>query len=246
MERELKKFDAEFKAAAQSDGSYEMILSVPTEDRDGEIIDAKAFEPVPDWLNIDIDHGMSVVTTVGSGTPFYEGDTLKLRDFRFASTTLGQEVKTLVDERHVRKMSVAYMNSEYEVDENDGKSHLRSAELLNAAIVSIPSNRQADILAAKSADLHDRSAQEKTVLADVALEVAGDGSGPALADDAAAERVAVAVAAGTHEPTTITIDSTDPDPEEPAAANAAAVLPADVSVELALAELVLADADLAT
>lgn len=149
MDRETKALSAltaDIKAAQNDDGTYDITLSVPTEDRDGEIVDAKAFEPLPDWLNIDIDHGMSVLTTVGSGTPAYEGDTLKLKGFSFASTPLGQEVKTLVDEGHVRKMSVAFMAATREVDAKDKKPHVRKAELLNAAVVAIPSNRDADIL----------------------------------------------------------------------------------------------------
>jgi hypothetical protein len=74
-----------------------------------------------------------------------------LRDFRFASTPLGQDVRTLVDEGHVSKMSVAFMDAVREIDEKDGLPHVRKAELLNAAIVAIPANREASILAAKAA-----------------------------------------------------------------------------------------------
>lgn len=143
--------DCEMKSVTVKDaaaGTFEAILSMPTVDRDGEVVDAKAFDPLPEYIPIDIDHGMSVESTVGSGQPFYEGDVLKFRG-TFASTPLGQQVRSLVLEGHIRKMSVAYMNSVYELDEGDGKQHLRSAELLNAAIVAIPSNREADITGAK-------------------------------------------------------------------------------------------------
>lgn len=143
---------ADIKAAKTASGGYDIVLSMPTKDRDGEIIDARAFAPLPaDRLPIDVDHGMTVLTTVGSGVPEYEGDALMLRDFRFASTPLGRDVQTLVDEGHVSKMSVAFMDAVREVDEKDGLPHVRKAELLNAAIVAIPSNREASILAAKAA-----------------------------------------------------------------------------------------------
>jgi hypothetical protein len=97
--------DCEMKQVkASPSGEFEAILSVPTVDRDGEVVDAKAFEPLPDYIPIDIDHGMSVESTVGSGTPFYDGDVLKFRG-SFASTPLGQQVRSLVVEGHVRKMS---------------------------------------------------------------------------------------------------------------------------------------------
>lgn len=149
----LDRFDADIKAVKDETGEFEAVLSVPTVDRDGEIIDARAFEPLPAHIPIDVDHGMSVTTTVGSGVPYYDGDTLMFRG-RFASTALGQEVRTLVTEEHVRKMSVAFMAAQRSEDEA-GIPHIVKAELLNAAIVAIPSNREADILAAKAADLHE-------------------------------------------------------------------------------------------
>jgi HK97 family phage prohead protease len=140
----------EIKSADDKDpaGAFVAVLSAPTLDRDGEIIDAGAFEPLPEHIPIDVDHGMDTRSTVGSGRPYYDGDLLMFEG-RFASTPLGQETRTLVTEGHVRKMSVAFMGAQREEDE-DGVVHIRSGELLNAAVVSIPSNRDADILAAKA------------------------------------------------------------------------------------------------
>lgn len=132
------------------DGEFEAILSMPTVDRDGEVIDSRAFEPLPDHLTIDIDHEMSVLSTVASGVPRYEGDILKFRG-NWASTSVAQDVRALVMDGHIRKMSVAFMNAHREDNEDDGRVHITSAELLNAAIVPIPSNREASILAAKAA-----------------------------------------------------------------------------------------------
>lgn len=129
-------------------GSFEVVLSAPTLDRDGEVIDAKAFDPLPDWINFDADHGMSVTTTVGSGVPTYEGDSLIVRG-DFASTPFAQDVRTLVKERHIRFTSVAFMGAKREVKE--GVPHITKAELLNGAFVGIPSNRDAAIVGAKAA-----------------------------------------------------------------------------------------------
>lgn len=130
-------------------GSFEATLSVPTLDRDDEIVDADAFDPLPDHITIDLDHAMTVEKTVGSGRPTYDGQLLTFKG-TYASTPLAQMTRTLVDEGHIRTMSVAYMNAVYEVDKKDGKKHLRKAELLNAGIVGIPSNRDALITASKS------------------------------------------------------------------------------------------------
>lgn len=143
---EIKSTSAQTKSPT---GSFEAILSVPVKDRDGEVIDAGAFNPLPAHMPIDLDHAMTVEKTVASGRPFYDGDVLKFEG-TWASHPLAQMVRGLVDEGHIRTMSVAYMGARYEVDEKDGLPHLRSAELLNAGVVGIPSNREALITASKS------------------------------------------------------------------------------------------------
>lgn len=145
----MNYLSGEVKAAKDSDGpgSFEVILSAPTLDRDGEVIDANAFDPLPDHITFDIDHGLSTATTVGSGTPRYEDGVLKVSG-TFASTPLAQETRTLVAEGHIRTTSVAFMDPK-RVDV-DGTPHIVKAELLNGAFVPVPSNRQALVLAAKS------------------------------------------------------------------------------------------------
>ncbi len=129
-------------------GEFLAVISDPTLDRDGEILDAGAFEPLPEKITIDIDHGMSVRSTVGSGKPFYEGEKLMIRG-RFASTDLAKDTRTLVTEGHIDRMSVAFGSAKREQGE-DGVPHLVKGELLNVAIVAIPANPSAAILAAKA------------------------------------------------------------------------------------------------
>lgn len=145
---ETKQFVAAVKAVEGGEfGEWEAILSAPTVDRDGEVIDPKAFEPLPERIPIDIDHGMSVSSTIGSGVPFYDGDLLKMRG-TFSSIPRAQEVRTLVTEGHITKMSVTFMDAN-RMEDDDGRVHVTRGELLNAAFVPIPSNREAAVLAAK-------------------------------------------------------------------------------------------------
>lgn len=129
-------------------GDFEVILSTPDFDRDGEIVDTGAFEPLPDHITFDVDHGMSTVTTVGSGVPTYENGNLVVRG-SYAATALAQETRSLVKDGHIRTTSVAYMAPKFEV--KDGVRHVVKAELLNGAFVAVPANRNALVLAAKSA-----------------------------------------------------------------------------------------------
>lgn len=147
MSIETRAYQVEVKAAG--DGSFEAIMSAPTLDRDFEVVDSLAFAPLPDKITVDIDHDMSVRSVVGSGVPFYdEAGLLKIRG-QFASTPLGQEVRTLVKEGHVDRMSITFRNAQRSIDDG-GVQHVTKGELLNVAFVVIPSNREAAVLAAKS------------------------------------------------------------------------------------------------
>ena len=128
-------------------GTFEVVLSAPTLDRDGEVIDSGAFEPLPGHITFDIDHGLSVATTVASGVPSYEDGLLIVRG-EFSSIPRAQEVRTLVREGHIRSTSVAFMDSKKEV--KDGIPHIVKAEILNGAFVPVPSNREAVVIAAKT------------------------------------------------------------------------------------------------
>lgn len=216
--------DAVVKAAGDS-GEFEAILSVPSVDRDGEIIDPFAFNPLPAKITIDIDHGMSVASTVGSAEPYYTPDGVLMCRGTFASTSRAQEVRTLVKEGHIDRMSVAYRAARYEIDQTDGLPHLRSGELLNAAIVPIPANRDAAILVAKTGARN--SAKDLERIQSI-FELAADLG--AVCPNCAGKAAAA--------PDTKTAD-TDP---EPAAAPAAAA-PAEVTVDPA-ALAVLAEAEL--
>jgi phage head maturation protease len=145
---ETKMVHAEIKAVESDNphGEFELVLSTPTRDRDGEVIEPKAFEPLPEHITIDIDHGLSTATTVGSGRPYYDGDNLMVRG-TFSSIPRAQEVRTLVTEGHIRSASVAYMGAKKE--EKDGIPHVTKAELLNGAIVPVPANRDALVVSAK-------------------------------------------------------------------------------------------------
>ena len=152
-------------ADGDPNGEFDVILSAPTLDRDGEVIDARVFEPLPDHITFDIDHGMSTATTVGSGRPFYDGDVLRVKG-TYSSIPRAQEVRTLVREGHIRTTSVAFMGAVRE--EKDGVPHIVKAELLNGAFVPIPSNRESVVLSAKSYEARAASEADRATPTDPA------------------------------------------------------------------------------
>lgn len=158
MTIETRAYTAEIKAA--SNGEFEAIMSAPTLDRDGEIVDAHAFAPLPDKITVDIDHDMSVRSVVASGRPYYDDAGLLKIKGQFASTPLAQDVRTLVKEGHVDRMSITFRAAQRDIGE-DGVMHIRKGELLNVAFVAIPANREAVVLAAKHGLLVPAEAREE-------------------------------------------------------------------------------------
>jgi HK97 family phage prohead protease len=139
---------AEVRAADSENpnGEFEVILSAETVDRDGEVIDAKAFEPLPDTIPFHAFHDFN--DPIGRAVPFYDGDVLKARGF-FASTPRAQEIRTLVTEGVIGHTSVGFMAA---LREDGDVPHVVSGELLEGSFVSIPSNREAAVLMAKGFD----------------------------------------------------------------------------------------------
>lgn len=128
-------------------GSFEAILSAPTLDRDGEILLADEWKmPLPDRITVDVDHGMTVASTIGSAKPWIDDDGNLRITGTFASTPKAQEVRTLMKEGHINTTSVAFMSEKTQ----KGEKTVVLRELLNAAVVAIPSNREALVLASKA------------------------------------------------------------------------------------------------
>lgn len=129
-------------------GAFEVILSSPSLDRDGDTLLPEDWKtPLPDHITFDADHGMSVATTVGSGTPRIDAATGNLIvSGTYSSLPRAQEVRTLVNEGHIRTTSVAFMSEKDGM--KDGKPVVKR-ELLNGAFVAIPSNRDSLVLASK-------------------------------------------------------------------------------------------------
>jgi HK97 family phage prohead protease len=138
---------AEVKSAESENpnGEFEVILSAETVDRDGEVIDSKAFEPLPDSIPFHAFHDFH--DPIGRGVPFYDGKTLKARG-TFASTPRAQEIRTLVAEGVIGHTSVGFMAAVRK--DADEAPHVTKGELLEGSFVSVPSNREAAVLMAKA------------------------------------------------------------------------------------------------
>lgn len=133
--------------ASSKSGSFDVILSAPTLDRDGETLLPEEWEqPLPDHITFDVDHGMDVKSTVGSGVPSIDEDgNLRVKG-TYSSIPAAQTVRTLVNEGHIRTTSVAYMSKRA----GKGKDAKVLRELLNGAFVAVPANKDALVLTSKA------------------------------------------------------------------------------------------------
>lgn len=129
-------------------GSFEVILSTPTRDRDGEEVKSAEWEqPLPGRITFDVDHGMSVASTVGSGVPHIDDEGRLIVRGTYASTPLAQTTRALVNEGHITSTSVAFLRRSAPVKSGAPKV---TRELLNGAFVAVPANKEALVLASKT------------------------------------------------------------------------------------------------
>jgi HK97 family phage prohead protease len=207
-------------------GEFEAVISAPTLDRDGEVIDTRAFDPLPASIPIHAFHDFH--DPVARAVPRYDDDGVLRARGVYASTARAQEIRTLVSEGVIGHMSVGFMGADRE--EKDGVPHITSAELLEASFVSVPSNRQAALTlskewAAKAGARNSASDAERLqAIHDLATE---NGAKCAPAET-------LGVATPIIFDFTVDSKSTPTDPE-PSPALVAADAPADVSVARARA-----------
>lgn len=129
---------------ADDGGAWTAVASRPSIDRDDEVIEAGAFQPLPAKVPVHDRHGGELI---GSARPYYVGPDLMV-DGRFATTPKAQIVRQLVRESHLETMSVVFMPLK---DRSvDGRRHITKGELLAVDWAPISSNRDARVLAVRS------------------------------------------------------------------------------------------------
>ena len=182
-------------------GTFEVILSAPTLDRDGDTLLADEWKlPLPSKITFDSDHGMSVATTVGSGVPSINDDGQLVVAGTYSSLPRAQEVRTLVNEGHINTTSVAFMTLP-----KTSKDVKPQRELLNGAFVAIPSNREALVLASKGVKAGARNsssdADKIQQIHDLAIALGADSTTPESDLAKGARRVVAKSVAGSLEAT---------------------------------------------
>jgi hypothetical protein len=186
-------------------GTFEVILSAPTKDRDGDTLLPEDWkQPLPEHITFDMDHGMSVASTIGSGVPeLLDDGRLKVAG-TYTSLDRGQDTRTLVKEGHIKTTSVAFMTEKSQ--EKDGSTSVKR-ELLNGAFVAIPSNRESVVLSSKAlvekagARNSATDAEHIQAIHDHAIALGADPAGATAAAEKSARRAQTKSVAGSLEAT---------------------------------------------
>lgn len=131
---------AEMKA--MGDGTYDAVLSTAKVDRDGESLAPNCFEPLPASMPFLTDHIYKTEACIGSMVPRYEDGILKAL-ITFSSLPKAQEMRVLVDEQHLKSLSVSFYTRIRKVVA--GVPTVLSAELVEASLVIVPANVNAMI-----------------------------------------------------------------------------------------------------
>lgn len=189
MDKRIALFEVKAIDGNDPDGEFEAVLSVPVIDRDGEVIDAAAFEPLPAQIPIHKFHDFS--SPVATASPFYDGDILKARG-RFDPDPESQAIRAKVG-RSIRYMSVGFMAASRA--DRDGTPHITKAELLEASFVTVPSNREAAILAVKALEQLAAPTEAAPTTSPAATDPEEKAAAPAAADPPAEVTVGQAMAA---------------------------------------------------
>ena len=143
---------AEVKSAASSEhpnGEFDIVMSTDAVDRDGEIVTRGAFDPLPSSIPVHAFHDFN--DPIGRVVPSYDENGRLVGRGYFAATPRAQEIRQLVADGVIGHTSVGFMAADRTKAADGQPPQVTSAELLEVSFVSVPSNREAAVLAVKDA-----------------------------------------------------------------------------------------------
>lgn len=112
-------------------------------------------------------------SVLGTAAELRETDAGLYGRFKISRTRLGQDVHTLLHDRAIDSFSIGYLPKTFDFDD-DGVRHLKSIDLLECSLVSMPMNPQAVVTGVKSVDY-------STMRLDAIVQTLGEHRAAALA-----------------------------------------------------------------
>src|SRR5450755_3524135 len=78
-------------------GGFTAVASTPSVDRDGEVLAAACFAPLPEAIPVHLDHTMNAANVIAKAKPYYRLNDLII-DATFSSSPEAQSVRAKVAE----------------------------------------------------------------------------------------------------------------------------------------------------
>lgn len=176
--------------AVDSTGSWTAVASSPAVDRDTERIVARALHWKTEKLPTHAGHNFKIESLVGRVRPYYDPGGLLLVDGKWGSSDLAQHTRRLVMDGVLDSMSIVFTGAQKSRSEKDGVTEITAGELVAVDWVSIPSNHEARVLAARAWQDRDGLLHEARL---AAIQAQMDLARLTLADTAHQTREAVTV-----------------------------------------------------
>ncbi len=130
-------------------GSFEAVLATPDTDREGETVKSAEWKAMPDYIPINADHEMNSIGVIGSGTPTLGADGKVYLKGTYSSDPDAQRIRTKVNEKHIRHMSVEFMRERTPSTEKGGLPSI-TREIVGGAFTPYPMNPNAKVLSSKA------------------------------------------------------------------------------------------------
>lgn len=159
---QLKAAGASIRPASitsETAGGFVAVASTGSVDRDGEIVAPGALT-LPPTVPVHLGHKFDETNIVARARPYYQGDRLMI-EATFGSTALSQEARTMVKDGLLADVSIVFRAAKRE--NVRGVVTVTSGELLAVDLVTMPSNRDARVLSARSLGYGARSVTRRYV-----------------------------------------------------------------------------------
>lgn len=138
---------AEVKAV-DSKGSWTAVANVPVLDRDGERILPGALTWRTSSVPVHAGHNFKVESLVGRAKPYYDARGTLMVDGTFGTSALAQATREAVLDGTLTDMSIVFVGAT-KTKAADGATEITSGELVACDFVTIASNPDARVLAAR-------------------------------------------------------------------------------------------------
>lgn len=138
----------ELKSVDEGSGTWVAVASAASVDRDGERVLPRSLTWRTPTVPVHAGHNFRIESLVGRATPRYDQSGALLVDGKFGTSPLAQATRQAVLDGSLDSMSIVFIGAK-KAQGKDGIMEITAGELVSCDWVTIPSNADARVLAAR-------------------------------------------------------------------------------------------------